>query len=822
MSENTQLNANYMRCNKEELDKLEEFDKSEYDLLSEFTDITGYDVTCVINRLGVAVLPKLKEINLLDKFSKLQVESLIKKLGINILPNLKEVGLLDRFNENDVYRLIKELGQDVLPYLQEVELLKKLDKYTAIELIKELGINILPNLKEVGLLDRLDGYEVSGLIKELGINILSNLKEVGLLDKMGSNNVERIIEDYNFDKDVLLKLNEFDLLYNVDINFIKRSFVKELKAGLAINPDIYNTNNIHKVLYAEYDLSTLKFLISKAIKEKDYETLKSITESHNYNEFIGLNYIKEYLDLNAIKVILNNTKFAHPLFKNIVIKNLKLDLGYYKDFCDTSAKEKLKDILYYIYEWQISNKAKLNAGHTNTLIEEVSYLSAFEFYQTHLEDFRFGKEGVKKLSFMFDEIRINPKLFIESIDKKVCLNDELGPLLSRTYSKELSIDNVKRIYQDIYASSKIGEVIIRYINQNIIRGDDIVINFTDKEKFSNFDPSGNKVTISLLQPFITIEAITVHEIGHYVIQSVFNSLIPGDICKYFNNEESKLEYVGDWKYIKSKDNGHYLGRYKEQLCFNPRISMFIKAYSDATKVILFKAVDILKLGMIAEDYKDYIARDLAVDLSKSSAMLSLLALDDSIYLEESQKMDKLNDENLHSIILNMLKYPELEKDLITDIKLIVLSNKLYQHMQEQNKLLSNIRGNDKLVENPKLQEEIDHVAFQTSQFSEIFTNMTNSQSISKQLQDLLFNRYLPALKSKLDLSEGESYFINRMVDLIGRTEEGAIYFEGEAVVRCIELEVESKFKGISEDIMKACDKMNQFWEEFILPEMDLN
>lgn len=107
----------------------------------------------------------------------------------------------------------------------------------------------------------------------------------------------------------------------------------------------------------------------------------------------------------------------------------------------------------------------------------------------------------------------------------------------------------------IYASGKIGEVIIRYINQNIIRGDEVVINFTDEEKFSNFDANSNKVTVSLLQPFITIEAIAAHEIGHYVVKSVFNSFIPGNVCKNFNNEESKLEYVGDWKHIKSKDYG---------------------------------------------------------------------------------------------------------------------------------------------------------------------------------------------------------------------------------------------------------------------------
>ena len=336
-----------------------------------------------------------------------------------------------------------------MPNLKRTDLLNKLDRYDVYELIKELGENVLFHFQKVGLLEKLDKYQVRDIIKDFGINILSNLKEVGLLNKLEGYDVERIIDDYNFDKDVLSKLNEFDLLYDVDINFIKRGFAKELTTDLSINPDIYNTNNIHKLLYAEYDLKTLESLISKAIKEKDYETLKSIIESHNYNEFIGLSNIKEHLDLDVIKVILNNTKFAHPLYKNIVIKNLKLYLGYNEDFCDTSVKEKLKEIINYIYEWQIANEVKLNANHINTLIEGISYLSAFEFYQTHLEDFRFNKEDAKKLSFMYDEIRINPKLFIDSIEKKVCLNDEFGPLLSRTYSKELSIDNVKRIYQDI-------------------------------------------------------------------------------------------------------------------------------------------------------------------------------------------------------------------------------------------------------------------------------------------------------------------------------------------------------------------------------------
>ena len=40
-------------------------------------------------------------------------------------------------------------------------------------------------------------------------------------------------------------------------------------------------------------------------------------------------------------------------------------------------------------------------------------------------------------------------------------------------------------------------------------------------------------------------------------------------------------------------------------------------------------------------------------------------------------------------------------------------------------------------------------------------------------------------------------------------------------MRRVELEVESKFRDIPEDIMKVWDKMNQFWAAFILPGMDL-
>ena len=40
------------------------------------------------------------------------------------------------------------------------------------------------------------------------------------------------------------------------------------------------------------------------------------------------------------------------------------------------------------------------------------------------------------------------------------------------------------------------------------------------------------------------------------------------------------------------------------------------------------------------------------------------------------------------------------------------------------------------------------------------------------------------------------------------------------MVRCVELEIQSKFSDISQDLLDSCEKMNEFWNEEILPLME--
>ena len=487
-------------------------------------------------------------------------------------------------------------------------------------------------------------------------------------------------------------------------------------------------------------------------------------------------------------------------------------------------------------EWQISKEVQLTYEHFGTLIYQVSYFSAFEFYQQHIDNFQLDKSYFNEvykydyefyqfikvtmfsdLSFMYDEVKKDPKSFVK---EQKCLNDEFGPLLSRTYSKILSIDDVQRIYHDIYSSGKIGKTIISYLNDSIVKGDDIVIDFA-KGGYSSFNIDKNKITISLSRDFITIEATVAHEIAHYIIQSVFKYYaMPDNVCKSFNDKESRLQYVGDWQHLKSKNSYDLLG-FKKHKCFNPKIATFMKAYDDATKDILFKVADILKMSNQVQEYKEYVATDLASYLAKSSVVLSLLTLDDSISFESYRMSGTLHNEILHNTITNMMKYPEFEKGLAYDIKLILMANKLYKQVQEQNKLLGNIVAEHNFTENLKLKEQIESTAMDSSKITEEFESSISTQSVFKQIQDLLFDKYLPVLKSKLNLSEGETYFLHRAVDLVNRQEVlGNFDFQAEPVVRCVELKLESKFTDIPEDIIQACEKMNQFWEDYIFPHMD--
>ena len=87
----------------------------------------------------------------------------------------------------------------------------------------------------------------------------------------------------------------------------------------------------------------------------------------------------------------------------------------------------------------------------------------------------------------------------------------------------------------------------------------------------------------------------------------------------------------------------------------------------------------------------------------------------------------------------------------------------------------------------------------------------------KEIKEILIKKYYPKIVEGLKLTDGELFILERAGDLIQRKDDD---FEVESIVRCVELEIQSKFSDIPRDLLDSCKKMNEFWDEEILPLME--
>jgi hypothetical protein len=587
------------------------------------------------------------------------------------------------------------------------------------------------------------------------------------------------------------------------------------------------------MLFSRYSEKTLEELASQAINEKAYETLESIVKSHKYNKFIGLLASKNALDIKVAQIVLQHTKFIEDkeskeketlAFQNIVSDNGLSYLYYWQFPCDLSADQKFRDILFYILETKISKQYQIDYQDISAL-ENIAIYHAYKFIKNYMNkndeqhkyvhkfheifDKRFDSIGSiefkKRIKLMDNEVK-NYSKFV--LPQEECLNNEFGPILSRTYSKIISANDAYNIYKDIASSGETGKAIITQLNKNIINDDDIVIFFVNAYDFrSKFDSQSHYIEIELGNPYIMTEAIAAHEIAHYIIQKVFHYHgMPSNICERFNDPESKLQYIGDWKSF---------FRFKESKCFDPKIMQFEKAYDEAKKDILFKVADILKISDQVLEYKEYVASDLQKHLMYSHPILSLLFLDPNRSME-SFFVYKIKETILHNAIESIMNYPEFKEELEYDIKVIMMLDELNKQVNTQKKILESSEIQEVLKNNVTLKEQIGS---EISTLQAIAIEKWFGADTFKHIQDLLLRRYLPKIVEKLNLTEEQVYFLARAADLINRVEYEEL--EQEPVVRCVELETQSQFVNMPEDILNACNKMNQFWKDYIFPHMDI-
>ena len=263
-----------------------------------------------------------------------------------------------------------------------------------------------------------------------------------------------------------------------------------------------------------------------------------------------------------------------------------------------------------------------------------------------------------------------------------CSSNEFGPILHHTYSALLDIEYTYNIYKVIYNSGKIGRAIINCLNTKILHQDKIDIlfhthNYSASKNVSSFVVGGNYIQINLNDPSskLVIEAITAHEIAHYIVANIFHYYCtPFDVCSDDNKiyEGNLTKFYRQFKFgpwdISKSVHENLCGNSQNE-CFSLEVKLSIEVYYDAIKDILLKAINILRL---TEQIQSNDLGYLKEYLSNNSVIASLYYTGHMVNADNLRKAEILSD---------IVNNSEFQQELENDIKIIKLINALMYHVK---------------------------------------------------------------------------------------------------------------------------------------------
>jgi hypothetical protein len=391
-----------------------------------------------------------------------------------------------------------------------------------------------------------------------------------------------------------------------------------------------------------------------------------------------------------------------------------------------------------------------------------------DFYKLLLEE----KLDLSKMNLklpQYDVLQYKPLL------KGMNYNSVEDILLMHTYAEDKTQQEVRAIYSSLLNSSKIATDIMHYTAINLIKGDDLKILF-----ISNFTggymPLQNIIGIGEMGEKLTPAAITIHELGHYVLFNAFpNSQgTPFDL--------SKINLLGT---TQNDIYGYHFNKGQEQ-----KGTFFKEAHSDLDKFLRYeqgakqvfvKAGELLGLNSAA--FEPYV-----------------LSKDFMLFFKDNSFIDLFMDN------FEASWGPQL-KDLPLSRKKVFL-NAYFSHLQEEFEDDSfSIQGES----GDTCPNALPHIKVEVK-----------FQDIEKFAQE----QYFPAIIKKFDLNEDKIWFLERIADVLNRAKDvydcpasyaaedcnyGAYYQE--LIVRYAEL----KIAGIEQELLDAFSGLVAAWEEDVAP-----
>jgi hypothetical protein len=513
-------------------------------------------------------------------------------------------------------------------------------------------------------------------------------------------------------------------------------------------------------------------------KSKNYELLANLTVRLGTYQICPLNHAISLLEDKAVEVMIDN-------YRNETIQILK-----------ESSYAGLPSVWYQIqtpipYGMSIKSKKEkiLNmADKFLTLKENIT--------QHDIENYALVTSLPKVFKLIIDkkvnlrEMNVSFPQFEVEYQKPLLTSNSYNSiediLLTHTYAENKNATEVRAIYTHLLnENSKMANEALKYTALNILKGDDIKIFFGPK--FGDFEggymPFLNYVIVNPTSEKISDAAVAIHEIGHYL----FCNLTPDAGCFPFDNSKIKL--------LSSTQDNQY-GFFLNQT--NANNSSEIKYFSELNKVnnvflhyeIAAKPI-FIKMGEL-------------LGLNKNALDPYVLSKDSILYLKDNTLIDL---------------FLGTEKTTLSHMK--AYAEAYYQYSKEFPG--TSLNENLTFIEDKKT----DAICFAKPSYQDIENlRFDDQQNLSNQI-DFVKNYYLPYFINKMNLTDNQVWFLNRMSEMFNREKDiyeiGASYF-GESQPKYSQYYIELIVRypefiasGMDQDILDSFTNLVEYYESAASP-----
>lgn len=549
-----------------------------------------------------------------------------------------------------------------------------------------------------------------------------------------------------------------------------------------------NVNKLSNSFLKKLNSGTLSKMAENALQRKDYVSLKKVLVIGDF--YLAKGIIEEIYETLSIEAL--------DEVKDILKEKINDTTIYYG--IDLSEIVSVEDIIKFIpgkgivldREWVREETAKflikLLGIKEKINVDELQIFSSFvdkdTFYELidskniSLEDDKF-----KGLSIDHYELEArNPLFEEESRDSSV-----VDVLLSKTYSKTLGQEDVRSIYEGLYNNNSVmARDIMAYSAFSILNGSKVKIVF-EPDISSFYDPAKSMVQVSTGLKYDT-SAIAIHELGHYMLDSLFETrALPYNLKPFLYSINpllvSVMENLDNYGMEDSLTSLVELRKiYDDNYEKISGLLLPMLSHQKGAVQVLSKAAELMKFN--ATGIEKYSSLTSSSNFFKDNSPINLF-ISSSWGFFESLKVQSGKDDIYEAIAE--------DEDLKVSI-LLAYENYVGEcSMEEKQFPLMSIQPQDEDIEDLKY--------------------------ISK----VVIEEYFPKFAEELGLTNTQEMFLARVQDLVSR---GCPYYGYELNCKNYEKDVELIVRypelvaaGVEQDILDSFSGLVQFWDDHIHPEV---